>query len=322
METTIVAKSPAMRHLLARARSAAQSDVPVFLYGETGSGKGLLANYIHSNSVRGVNNLVVVDLPSVPPHLFARSLYGSRLGASGESRGAHVGFLEKALGGSLFLDHVDELPPNLQAQLLPLFDKQSLQKMGAGNAAAQGPRIITAGTQDLRAAVEQDRFRSDLFYRLSAVELRVPPLRERTDDIIPLFRHFAAMHDADFGRNMTVSADARRYLCAYEWPGNVRELHNVVARWILSGTKAITMKEAVRMVGVKAEHLPNWNEATSQFQRKLLEMALAVCGPNYSEIARRLGLARSTLRYVLKQHGLHLPGRSNGPRQPQELAPE
>ncbi len=232
----IVGQSPAMRRALAEARKVGPTDVTVLLLGETGTGKELLAAYIHGLSGRRDRQLVSVNCAAIPPALVESELFGREKGAFTGSNSRQVGRFELADHSTIFLDEVAELPPEMQAKLLRVLEARQIERLGNPRPVPVDVRIIAATNRNLETAVGEGKFRQDLYYRLNVFPIVVPPLRERPEDIPLLVRLFVEEFAKTFGKQIKfVDAQSMAALQSYPWGGNVRELRNVVERSIIVG---------------------------------------------------------------------------------------
>ena len=230
----ILGESPALRRLLERIRQVAPPDITVLLEGESGVGKELAATAIHGLSKRRHKRLVVVNCGAIPEGLIESELFGAEKGAYTGAVERRTGYFEEADGGTLFLDEIGEMPLQAQVRLLRVLESGQFSRVGGAATLRSDVRVVAATNKDLAAEVREGRFREDLYYRLSTVVLRIPPLRDRRDDILPLFEAFAArfarQYDAQYPR---LAPDARDLLRRYNWPGNVRELRNVAEQAVV-----------------------------------------------------------------------------------------
>ncbi len=306
----LVGESPAWRRLVEDAERLARRDITVLLRGETGTGKELVATLLHAASPRQAGPCVRFNCAALPAELAESELFGHARGAFTGAAAAKRGFFSQADGGTLVLDEVGELPLPVQAKLLRALQEGEIQPVGAGRVERVDARVVGCTHRDLRAEVKAGRFREDLYYRLAVVELVVPPLRERRDDI-PLLvdafrRRYAARFELTDARFTPALVSA---LAARDWPGNVRELENAVARLLaLSDGGLLDVDALGRLDGTggapAAAEARNLREEVAAFERSLLERALADAGGNQSEAARRLGISRMTLIDKLKRLGL------------------
>jgi DNA-binding NtrC family response regulator len=234
---SIVTRNPLLLELLETARRVGRADFPVLIYGETGVGKELFARAIHDASPRGDGPFIPINCPAIPENMIESELFGHEKGAFTGAYARKIGLIEIAHNGTLFLDEIGELPLPLQAKLLRVLETKAFFRVGGVKEMSVDVKFVAASNKELKAEVEKGNFRPDLYYRLSALTLRVPPLRERKDDIPLLVEHFtkdnADLRDKRFGR------EALDVLSAYPWPGNVRELRNVVHRTLLLSRDAV-----------------------------------------------------------------------------------
>ncbi|MBX9677733.1 MAG: sigma-54 dependent transcriptional regulator [Gemmataceae bacterium] len=227
----LAGESPSMRGVRQAIRQAAPTDATVLILGETGTGKELVARAIHQLSPRRNQLLVQVNCGALSPALVTSELFGHEQGAFTGAAKQRIGRLELADGGTLFLDEIGEMPPDAQVLLLRALQQRTLERVGGTKSIAIDVRIVAATHRDLESAVEAKAFRADLYYRLNVVPLRVPPLRERREDIPLLIRHFLQQTTRKLGRTFApLTSETIRLLTQYEWPGNVRELQNVIER--------------------------------------------------------------------------------------------
>ena len=257
----IVGESAAIRQVLAELEQVAASDVTVLLLGETGTGKELLARALHDRSGRAGCAFVPVNCAALPENLVESELFGHERGAF---TGAHIrkpGRFELAHRGTLFLDEIGDLPANAQAKLLRVLQDGEVNRVGSTQSAKVDVRVVAATNQNLAARVSERAFREDLFYRLSVFPIRVPPLRERAEDIPLLARHLAAQCARRIGRRVTgITEDAIDRLTSYTWPGNVRELQNVIERAVILAANGIVTADIIRLDNI---HAPVTAAATS-----------------------------------------------------------
>jgi DNA-binding NtrC family response regulator len=300
-----IGNAPAFRRVVDRALQLAKRDVPVLVRGETGSGKELLATLLHTGSGRASAPLVRFNCAAIAPELAESELFGHARGAFTGASAPHRGFFNQADGGTLVLDEVGELSPQLQPKLLRALQSGEVQPVG-GALTRVDVRVVACTHRDLQAEARVGRFREDLLYRLAVVELVMPPLRERREDIPLLAEVFARAAAERFGlEGVTLSAELLSALRKRDYPGNVRELENVVTRLV-----ALSEGGPLGSAGLDlpaAESRPatgTFREQIESLERKLLQDALAVAQGNQSEAARRLGLSRATFLDKLKRHGL------------------
>lgn len=297
-------------------------DSTVLLLGESGTGKELVAKALHGAGPRSAGPLVAINCATLSETLLESELFGHEKGAFTGAIGRKLGKLETAAGGTLFLDEVGELPAALQARLLRVLQERSFERVGGNRPIAVDIRVVAATNRDLEAARRAGRFRDDLFYRLDVVSTRLPPLRERSEDIGLLARHFARLHGERLGRpRIGFEPATLRLLRAYEWPGNVRQLSNVVERALVLGNGrtirrrdlpdeiAATVRAAPRPRGkprtaVDEIDLGDYQATITETKKRLLTTALDEAGGNAAEAGRRLGLHPNSFRRLMRQLGL------------------
>lgn len=309
----ITGSSPVLRALLADVKLAAASDATVLIQGESGTGKELIAKALHLNSPRRDSAFIVVNCSAIPENLMESELFGHRRGAFTGAIADRKGKFEMAQGGTLFLDEIGELPLSLQPKLLRVLQEGEIEKLGASGLIPVDARIIAATHQDLESRIKESSFRQDLWYRLNVIPLRVPPLRERPEDISVLAEHFLVKHARHHGRAVPhLEEDLLERLESYDWPGNVRELENTMERLVVlcrgESIRAASLpppllRQSPRYGGVRIE-LPAEGIVLEDLERGLLEEALRRCQGNRSAAARFLGISRQTLLYRLKKFDL------------------
>jgi NtrC-family two-component system response regulator AlgB len=298
--------SPRMRALLETARRAARSDVAVLLRGESGTGKSLLAREIHRHSARAAGPFVVVACPTLTEELLASELFGHARGAYTGAVHDQPGRVEAAEGGTLFLDEIGELPPSLQAKLLRFLQDREFERVGETRTRSANVRVIAATNRDLDADVRAGRFREDLLYRLNVVELTVPPLRERPEDVLPLARDFLARFARAAKRApLELSPATERALASHSWPGNVRELRNTMERIAILWPAQLVEPEALpeRVTPLAPPRPRVGGDFTLEaIEREHLEQVVARARTQ-EEAARILGIDPSTIWRKRKKTG-------------------
>lgn len=230
----VVAESPAIQHILRIAKEIANIDASVLITGESGTGKEVVAQYIHDQGKRGKQKMVVINCAALPENLLEAELFGYEKGAfTGASANGKEGLFELASGGTLFLDEINSLPISLQGKLLRAIETKTVQRIGSTKSKTVDFRLIAATNENLLRAVEEKRFRADLYYRLNVIPLELAPLRERREDIIPLAFHFLQRYNHKYNKNKQFAARTLESMNDYEWAGNVRELKNFVERSVV-----------------------------------------------------------------------------------------
>ncbi len=323
-----IGSSAAAAEVKRQARRAAQLDATVLLRGETGTGKELLAQGIHNLSPRANGPFVAVNVAAIPETLVEAELFGTAPGAfTGADRKARIGKFEVANGGTLFLDEIGDLPMPLQAKLLRVLQEQEVEPLGSNQVKPLNVRVIAATHIDLEAKVAAGQFRDDLYYRLNVLALRVPPLRERREDIPALVEYLLDDIANRSGQApMELSRDAQALLCRQPWKGNVRELRNLLERAQLdSDGVSLDVAQLQPLLSVPAIPLPPPSAApldqaepaaavdepiqplalsVANAERRALQQALTACGGNRRRAASELGISRASLYSKLQQHGL------------------
>jgi transcriptional regulator of acetoin/glycerol metabolism len=300
----LIGKAPAFQECLDLAHQAAQHDFPVLLLGESGSGKELLAQAIHSASSRRLGPFITVNCGVANDELLATELFGYIEGAfTDAAKGGRKGKLELAHDGTLFLDEVDAMSPKMQVSLLRVLEERTVTRVGAERPVAVNIRVIAASNEDLKMATSQKRFRLDLYHRLCVVLIRIPSLRERTNDLPILSRHLLAQLGFS---GLRLSNDALALLRRYHWPGNIRELRNVLLRSAQHATGTlVTLQDIPQEITVAAttpSTVPHGSLHVSE--QELILRVLADTHGNMQQAAARLGIHQSTLYRKLKRYGL------------------
>ncbi|RLK46804.1 transcriptional regulator with PAS, ATPase and Fis domain [Alkalispirillum mobile] len=304
--------SPPVLEIKRKARLAAERNTPVLLLGETGTGKEILAQAIHGMSNRADQPFVGVSVAAIPENLLEAEFFGVAPGAyTGASREHRPGKFQLANGGTLFLDEVGDMPLHLQAKLLRALQEREVESVGSDNIHRVDVRVIAATSRDLRAMVEAGDFRPDLYYRLNVVEIRVPPLSERLEDVAPLCESILT-ELAEDGARRSLSEDALALLNGYHWPGNIRELRNILERAVtlvpkprleatdLADLLPAAIRNAQRPAGARPAVRP-LAETLREAEAKALAQALEATGGNRSAAARLLGISRSVFYEKFRQ---------------------
>jgi len=299
-----VGRSEAMLQVFKTAARVAASDATVLIVGESGTGKELVARAIHAASPRAGGPFVPVDCGAIAEGVLESELFGHVRGAFTGAQAARRGLFEESSGGTLFLDEIGDVGPGLQARLLRALQEGTIRRVGANEPIPVDVRVVAATNKDLEAAVKAGRFREDLYYRLNVVTLRIPPLRERMEDVPLLAEHFAAKHGP--GEGGTVSAQARELLLAYGWPGNVRELENVIARALALNPSGVVvpadLPERLRGAAPPPAGLvlpPGFRPSLDDLSRRYAALVLAEHAGNKTRAAEALGIDRKTLYRIL-----------------------
>jgi two-component system NtrC family response regulator len=304
-------KSPRMAELIQLAGRVASSQATVLIQGETGTGKELMARLVHQLSPRAHRPLVVVNCAAVPETLLESELFGHEKGAFTGAVQRRIGRFEQADGGTLFLDEIGELTLPVQVKLLRFLQDREFQRVGGERPLKADVRIISATHQNLEARVKEGLFREDLFYRIHVVTLKIPPLRERREDIPVLLDHFIEKYARENQKAIQgVSREARDQLMRYDYPGNVRELENIIERAVVISqdpvisTRELPFQECVDAEDSAESAAPGkLQDALEDLERRMIRKSLEQARSNQSQAARLLGLSERMLRYKLKKYG-------------------
>ncbi len=303
-----VGVSPIMRHLFATLERAAGSDLTILIEGESGVGKDILTRAVHQKSARRAKPFVVADCSAIPPNLIESELFGHERGAFTGADQARRGVFEQANGGTLFLDEIGELPLDLQPKLLRVLEQREVRPLGGSRPRPVDVRVIAATNRRLGEAARTGEFRLDLFYRLAVVKVSVPPLRERSEDIVPIALSMLRARSRDPRANL--AADFASMLEAYSWPGNVRELRNVIERYAALGEKDALFEQAQPVVTSPDDELTlmPYRDArrilVDRFDEKYATRLLARASGNISRAADLAEITRPTLYQMLERVGL------------------
>ena len=298
---TIIGESPIMRRVLQTVAQVAPTDANVLILGENGTGKDVIARQLCTQSGRAGKPFVSIDLGSVPESLFESELFGYEKGAFTDARKAKAGRMETASGGTLFLDEIGNLPQPLQAKLLAALERREISRLGSTTATPIDVRLLCATNADIHTEVSEGRFREDLFYRINTIEITIPPLRERGEDIILLAEHFLALYARKYNKVVTtLNRDARQRLLRHTWPGNVRELMHAVERAVLLAkgpalcAQDFVLKESAR----RTTQTQTLN--LERLEQEAIERAMSIAGGNVTRAAELLGITRFALYRKLK----------------------
>jgi DNA-binding NtrC family response regulator len=324
--TLVRGSSKTMKEALGLAGRAAASNANVLLLGESGSGKEVMARHIHQASPRAKGPFIALNCATLAGDLLESELFGHEKGAFTGAHKSKPGSIELAEGGTLFLDEVGELGAGVQAKLLRILQERQYQRVGGTKVLDADIRIVAATNRDLRKAVEDGTFREDLYYRLNVVSIRLPPLRDRPEDLQALVEHALARYTAEVGRApLTISQDAWDLLRTYPWPGNVRELNNVIERAaVLAPDDRIEVDDlpeelreleasadretsTVRAIPSEAPEIRPYRDAVLEAKRAIIRRALETTGGHQTKAAELLGVRQPYLARLIKNLGIPKP---------------
>jgi two-component system response regulator FlrC len=323
----VVAADPRTQEVLLLAARVAKTDATVLLTGESGTGKEVFARFIHDQSNRARGPFVAINCAAIPDNLLEATLFGHEKGAFTGAQAAQAGKFEQANGGTLLLDEISEMPLSLQAKLLRVLQEREVERVGGKKPIPLDIRVLATSNRDMALEVAAGRFREDLYYRLNVFPLRIPGLRERPGDIVPLAKHFLAQHAARLGKSARLSPSGEAKLAAHAWPGNVREMENVMQRALILAPADVVEAEhlflaaaaadaappapvaaAVAAVAAVAPAAPAMPAGTAtpanmkDLERAHILETLAKVGGSRKKAVEALGISERTLRYKLKQY--------------------
>lgn len=330
----IVGKSQVMLNIYKMIGRVAERDITVLIAGESGTGKELVARAIHQNSMRREGKMVAVNIAAIPKELLESELFGYEKGAFTGASLPKQGRFEEAHKGTLHLDEIGDMPPELQTKLLRILEERKFYRLGSEKPTPVDVRIITSTNKNLEKEVAEGRFREDLYYRLNAITIEIPPLRKRIEDVVPLIEHFLSKYSKELGMaKRTVSDDARELALGYGWPGNVRELENIIKRVLVLTSDSVITRETLieaaphlegrgrkeqgsfdQIITDELNFLIEAGGADSRghihdkiirkVEKPLIEAVLRITGGNKKKAAQILGINRNTLSKKMEELGL------------------
>jgi len=304
--TDMVVVSDAMQKVIAMLQRVAHSDASILLRGENGTGKNLLAEQVHAWSARADKPMISVNMGSIPENLFESEMFGHVRGAFTDAREGRIGRFELADGGTLFLDEIGNLPLLQQAKLLRVLESGDFEKVGASKTQHSNVRIISGSNANIESMVADNIFRKDLYYRLQTVEVTIPPLRERSADIVPLAGCFLQQHSKRYRKPLDgLSPATEKALQLYPWPGNVRELAHVIERAVLLTAHSSLQPEDLALQTPAAASEPSKagsNLTLDELERGHIKTTLLQCQGNIADTAKRLGISRAALYRRMEKH--------------------
>ncbi len=305
-EIEIIGESAAMQNVFRTLEKLKDTDTNILLQGENGTGKDLIAYTLHQQSVRGKEPFVPIDLGSIPHELFESELFGHEKGAFTDADKSKPGRIEIASGGTLFLNEIGNLPLMAQSKLLTVIEQRKINRVGSTQETPVDIRLISATNTDLHAAVQEGRFRQDLLYRINTIEITIPPLRERGNDVTLLARHFLQRYSRKYKKEIEgFSGEAQQLLKQYHWPGNVRELQHVIERAvILSEAGELQYDDFMLRLPVSASQDKEGKFNLEELEKNTIREVLRHCSGNMTQAAGLLGITRTSLYRRLEKYGL------------------
>ncbi len=315
-ETKIIYKSAAMGETLHMADKIAKSKAPVLILGETGTGKSLLAKYIHEHSDRRDKPFLSINIASLSPSIIESELFGYKKGAfTGAEKGGRIGLFEAANGGTLFLDEIGELPYDLQAKFLHVLQEEAVIPVGSHTSIKLDIRVLCATNCDLQKMIEAGKFREDLYHRINIFDMLMPPLRKRREDIEPLAVYFLNLFNTKYERNVEISERVMELLRRYPWKGNIRELSNVIERGVLTAEErtieisnlpeSFFHVENEKKVGCAVlEQNLSFDEAVEEYEKKVIQEAYAKYGSS-RRVAEQLKMSQSKANRLIQKYVTH-----------------
>jgi PAS domain S-box-containing protein len=317
MKREVIAASPAMREVLGFVRKVAGSEAnTILLEGENGTGKDLVAKTLHYQSLRQAEPFIAINCAAIPDTLLESELFGYEKGAFTDARSQKRGLFELADKGTLFLDEIGEIPLILQAKLLRVLEESTFRRLGGLKDIQVDVRFVAATNKNLREAVKEGAFRQDLYFRLNVIQIYIPALRDRPEDIEPLAQFFIEHYNRKFKRRIEgVTPDARKLLIAHDWPGNVRELRNAIERAMILEDSSLITAASLPIAVSRSEpmtavpgggdiEIPANGLSLVDNERQLVAKALDKTSGNQTQAARLLRITRDTLRYKMKKYNL------------------
>ena len=305
--TTFIGESPGIKNVLETVQKVAPTDANVLILGENGTGKELIARELHRQSERAANVFISVDLGSLSETLFESELFGHKKGAFTDAKEDRVGRFETASGGTLFLDEIGNLPMSLQAKLLKVLQDRFIIPVGSNKPIPIDVRLITATNKPLLNLIKDNLFREDLLYRINTVQIEIPPLRERDDDILLLAEHFINIYGKKYDKpKIKINGKAIEKLKHHDWPGNIRELQHMMENAVIMTDNDIIKPEILQFTtNIKQEKLTlNASLNLNQVEKQAIKEALFKNKGNINQTAKELGITRKTLYNKIEKYGL------------------
>jgi DNA-binding NtrC family response regulator len=309
-----VYESEEMSEVIEIAERSAKTDSPVLITGPTGVGKELIARYIHEKSPRKNQPFVPVHCAAIPETLFESEIFGYEKGAFTNAFKSKKGKIEISGSGTLFLDEIGEIPLNVQIKLLRFLEEKKFTPLGSNEFKESNARIISATSKDLKEEIKKGKFRDDLYYRLCVIPIKIPPLKERKKDILPLIDYYINFYRKKYySKIKSFSDEAKKALLDYDWPGNVRELKNIIERiFVLNSEKdIINMEDLPEELKKKKRFFTSFKDEIENLEKELIIKALEETNWNQTKAAEKLKLTRRILRYKIEKYGFLKNGRKN-----------
>jgi DNA-binding NtrC family response regulator len=301
----IIGRSPAMKSVLEVVAKVAATEANILITGENGTGKELIAREIHHRSARAEEIMVTVDLGAVPDTLFESELFGHVKGAFTDARADRTGKIEAAHKGTLFFDEVGNLSPAMQAKLLNVLESRTLSRLGDTRIIPVDVRLICATNMDLNAMVQEGSFRMDLLYRINTIQVELPPLRDRADDVLLLAAWFLQLYSGRYNKpGMHMDASAEKALKQWSWPGNVRELQHAMERAVILAEGKLISEESFNFHTGAAPGPASFDGSLEDVESQVIQHALKKHGGNISKVSSQLEISRQTLYNKMKKYGL------------------
>lgn len=302
-EQTLVTMNKSLLEILKTAKNVGDSDIPVLIEGESGTGKELLARYIHLNSARKNNPLITINCSAIPENLFESELFGHVKGAFTNAIKDRIGRLELADSGTIFLDEVAEIPKPMQVKLLRFLQNMEFERVGESITHRIDIRIVSATNRNIEEDIQSGSLREDFYYRIAGVRLKLPPLRERKDDIPLLTEHFIKKYSS--GRELIIENDVNKYLIDYDWPGNIREFENVIKRLLVFAKDNLIRTDflPLEMIEFKQKQSTASPQRIEELEKLHISEVLKI-SPTTKEAAKILGISETTLWRKRKLYGL------------------
>jgi len=300
-----IASAPSMQPILNAIEQVADTDAAILILGENGTGKELIANAIHQQSNRAHEPFIVVDVGSLPPSLFEAEMFGHEKGAFTDAKEARIGKFELANKGTLFLDEIGNIPTELQIKLLSVLQTKTVRKIGSNENVEVDVRVICATNAPIYELVKSGAFRQDLFYRIKTIEIKLPPLRERNEDIPELFHYYFDHYVKRYKKSLEPDPTLLTTLCKYKWPGNIRELQHAIERAVILCREPTLKASDFQLMTIdETDQSQSDTLNISEMEREIIRRALTKFGNNLTRAAEELGIGRTTLYRKIEEYGL------------------